>query len=179
MDRKGTVAAGSLAVGVILALVVAARWSYDSFFPQSPEPARTEACCESPVEIVDEAGLRVGCADDPSLARCGELDPGDQVRLLPDGRCERRAGGMGASLRLLEGLPVELNRASFIDLQLIDGIGPSLASAIVEFRQQNGRFERYEDLAKVSGIGPAKLEAFRQFLTVAYPDEIEAPSEDR
>ena len=50
------------------------------------------------------------------------------------------------------------NTATAPELEKLPGIGPSLAQAIVEYRQSHGPFQRPEDLLQVPGIGPAKLE---------------------
>ncbi|NLH13083.1 MAG: hypothetical protein GX476_01315 [Firmicutes bacterium] len=50
-----------------------------------------------------------------------------------------------------------LNEYGIDEWQTIKGIGPSLASRIVDYRDANGPFESIDDLLGVSGIGPAKL----------------------
>ncbi|MGI6632937.1 MAG: ComEA family DNA-binding protein [Bacillota bacterium] len=49
--------------------------------------------------------------------------------------------------------PININTATQAELEALPGIGPSLASAIVEYRSRFGPFARIEDLQKVSGIG--------------------------
>ena len=41
--------------------------------------------------------------------------------------------------------------------QVLVGVGQSKAEAIVAYREENGRFEDLEDLAKVRGIGEATV----------------------
>lgn len=53
--------------------------------------------------------------------------------------------------------PVDLNRASAAQLETLPGIGPSIAAAIVAFRDESGPFLTVDDLLEVPGIGPAKL----------------------
>lgn len=62
--------------------------------------------------------------------------------------------------------PVNVNTATAEQLTEIPGIGTSLASRIVEFREQNGPFERVDDLLKVRGIGERSLEKLRPYVTV-------------
>ena len=60
------------------------------------------------------------------------------------------------------GGPVNINTADAATIaRELDGIGPSKAQAIVEFRQQNGPFKSVEDLLKVKGIGARMLEQNR------------------
>ena len=59
---------------------------------------------------------------------------------------------------------IDVNAASAKELEALPGIGPVLAAAIVEYREEFGPFECGEDLLNVSGIGPARLEAMYPFL---------------
>lgn len=62
--------------------------------------------------------------------------------------------------------PLDLNTATATDLEKVPGIGPGLAAKIIQYRTGAGRFQNYEDLQKIAGIGKAKLEKFRPYLTV-------------
>ena len=61
---------------------------------------------------------------------------------------------------------VSINKADASELESIRGIGPMLAQRIVQFRESNGRFEHLEDLTRVPGIGPAKLEKIKDQITL-------------
>jgi competence protein ComEA len=61
---------------------------------------------------------------------------------------------------------ININTAEAPELDLLPGIGPSLAQKIIEYRQAHGPFSCVDDLIQVSGIGPAKLEAIRDLVTV-------------
>ncbi len=61
---------------------------------------------------------------------------------------------------------ININRASPKELERLPGIGPVLASRIVEFRSANGSFLTVEDLGKVPGIGNSKLEKFRNLIRI-------------
>lgn len=55
--------------------------------------------------------------------------------------------------------PVNVNQADAQKMaSSLNGIGMVKAQAIVDYREQHGRFESIEDLAKVKGIGPKTLE---------------------
>jgi competence ComEA-like helix-hairpin-helix protein len=58
--------------------------------------------------------------------------------------------------RIFFGEKMDLNRADPEALELIPGIGPSLAKRIVEDRARNGEFSSISDVERVPGIGPAK-----------------------
>jgi len=61
---------------------------------------------------------------------------------------------------------VELNDATFEQLQTLPGIGPVLAQRIIAGRP----YEKPDDLLRVSGIGQVKLEQLRPFITVQARD---------
>jgi competence protein ComEA len=62
--------------------------------------------------------------------------------------------------------PLDLNQAGQAQLELVPGIGAVMAARILAFRQAQGRFNTYEELLNVNGIGPSKLEKFRPYLCV-------------
>jgi competence protein ComEA len=64
------------------------------------------------------------------------------------------------------GEKVNINEASAPELERLPGIGPSLAQKIVDYRTANGPFLSPEDLLKVSGIGPSKLDQIRGSITL-------------
>lgn len=57
--------------------------------------------------------------------------------------------------------PVDINGADASALDALPGIGPSLARAIVAYRDLHGPFRAVNDLLDVPGIGPSTLERFR------------------
>ncbi len=57
--------------------------------------------------------------------------------------------------------PVDINTADAKTLEALDGVGPSKAAAIVEYRAKNGPFKSVADLEKVPGIGAATIEKNR------------------
>ena len=53
--------------------------------------------------------------------------------------------------------PLDLNRATAVELRGLPGIGAILAARIVEARERDGSFASLEDLARVRGITRARL----------------------
>ncbi len=64
------------------------------------------------------------------------------------------------------GGPIDLNAADATQLDVLPGVGPTTAKAIVAYRNAHGRFRSVTDLLAVPGIGPAKLDAIRPLVTV-------------
>ncbi|AKA16116.1 competence protein ComEA [Aeromonas hydrophila] len=61
---------------------------------------------------------------------------------------------------------VNLNTANINELTALKGIGEKKAQAIVDYREKQGKFTTVDQLADVSGIGPATLEANRDMIIV-------------
>ena len=62
--------------------------------------------------------------------------------------------------------PLDLNLASADQLDELPGVGPATAAAIVAHRERDGPFRSVDDLLDVRGIGPAKLDALAELVTV-------------
>lgn len=54
---------------------------------------------------------------------------------------------------------LNVNKAEAIDLESALSLKRSQAAAIIQYREKNGKFKSIEDLKKVPGLDPAKLEA--------------------
>lgn len=61
---------------------------------------------------------------------------------------------------------ININLADSIELQQLPGIGEKKAEQIMSYRQENGSFQKIEDLKNVSGIGEKTFEALRASITV-------------
>ncbi len=59
---------------------------------------------------------------------------------------------------------VDVNRAEWTELTLLPDLGEALARRIVESREKDGPFRSHDDLRRVKGIGPKKLESIRPYL---------------
>lgn len=75
---------------------------------------------------------------------------------------------------LAEGERIDPNRDSEVELARLRGVGPALARAIVEARDE-GPFRRPEDLERVPGIGPATVERIAPHLDLDDPPPGVAP----
>lgn len=60
---------------------------------------------------------------------------------------------------------ININTAGPEQLAQLTGIGPAKAAAIVEYRETNGPFATVDDLAKVKGIGESTVEKNRHLLS--------------
>ncbi len=64
-----------------------------------------------------------------------------------------------------------LNCATAQELDLLPGIGGTLAERILQYREQNGEFTDIEEFDNVYGIGESIIEQIRGFVTVEGHDE--------
>lgn len=62
---------------------------------------------------------------------------------------------------------VNINTADQAELESLPGIGSVRASAILEYRNENGPFQSIEELLKVDGIGEKTLNKLRDLITVS------------
>lgn len=82
----------------------------------------------------------------------------------PDGSEVIPSGNVPNRLRYLLFRPVSINKADRQMLALLPGIGKTLASRIVDYREAHGDIRSPFDLLGVDGIGPAKLEKLEKLL---------------
>jgi competence protein ComEA len=62
---------------------------------------------------------------------------------------------------------VNINTATQEQLETLNGIGPSKALAIIEYRKKNGNFKTVDDLNNVPGFGDKTLAKLKPEITVS------------
>ena len=75
-------------------------------------------------------------------------------------------GGTAAPAGGVPAQPINLNTATLEELDTLDGIGPGLAAAILQYREENGGFGSVDELAQVPGIGEKRLASLREQVQV-------------
>ncbi len=90
--------------------------------------------------------------------------PGQAQRGQP--AAEQKAAAAAAT-------PLNLNAATAADLEKLPGVGPALASRIIDYRQKNGGFKKIEELMNVQGIGEQSFLKLKALLTIAPPKTAE------
>ena len=107
----------------------------------------------------------ISAADGPTGA--AELDALNLAAFVADGdRLYVPSGQALVSDPFIElgqgvGSPINVNKASAIELESLPGVGPATADQIIREREANGPFSSIDDLTRVSGIGPATVEKLR------------------
>lgn len=87
-----------------------------------------------------------------------------------------RLNGWGRPPIEIERLParqydyrLDINRATWIEWTLLEGIGEKTARRIVADRDERGPFRAIEDVRRVPGIGPKTWDQIRPWLTISQP----------
>jgi competence protein ComEA len=62
--------------------------------------------------------------------------------------------------------PINLNTATPEQLDQLDGVGPATAQKILAYRAEHGGFGSVAELDRVPGIGPARMAALKDRVTV-------------
>lgn len=62
------------------------------------------------------------------------------------------------------GAKININTAGAEDLKKLKGIGDATAAKIIEYRNRNGAFKTAQDLLKVKGIGPKRLQDIEPYI---------------
>jgi competence protein ComEA len=125
------------------------------------------------VDAVEAAGGAAADADPSRINLAAPLEDGQQVYVprlgevgggagVGPGGAGGGAGGAGAGAESV----VNLNTADVDQLDALPGVGPAIAQAIVDYRDQNGPFATVDQLVEVRGIGDAKLADLRDRVTV-------------
>ena len=63
-------------------------------------------------------------------------------------------------------IKININTAGIAELISLDGIGESIAKKIIAYREENGKFQKTEDLLQVSGIGNSKYKNIQDRICV-------------
>jgi competence protein ComEA len=116
-------------------------------------------------EAVFRAGGPTRKADLTGVNLAAQIEDGQQVVVPAAGTLP--GTGSGTTATGTPGAPAvkpSLGSATVEQLDEIDGIGPTLAERIVEYRTENGGFGSLDELQDVDGIGEKRLETLREAL---------------
>ena len=124
-------------------------------------------------DAVDLAGGATRRANLDGLNLAAKLEDGRQI-VVP--RKGASAGGVAATAGGApseggagggtSGGPVNLNTATAEQLDTLDGVGPTTAQKIIDYREQHGGFGSVNELDRIPGIGEKRMAALRDQVTV-------------
>ena len=66
---------------------------------------------------------------------------------------------------------VNINTATQSELEVVRGLGPAKAKAIIVYRDANGNFKTLDELDNVKGFGKASIEKLKEELSVG-PEKV-------
>jgi len=112
---------------------------------------------------IRRAGGATARADTQAVNLAAKVADGQQV-IVPARatQAEGGAGGMPAVAGAGEAGPVSLNTATLDQLDELEGIGPTTAQKILDWRTEHGGFASVDDLRQISGIGPKRFETLKE-----------------
>jgi competence ComEA-like helix-hairpin-helix protein len=62
---------------------------------------------------------------------------------------------------------VDLNTVDQVALERIQGVGPTLAAKVIDYRDENGPFKTWDDVKKIPGMSTAMIDTLqRQGVTI-------------
>ena len=110
------------------------------------------------IDALESAGGPTAEADLQGVNLARPLVDGEQIVIPGPGAQPGPVAAGGAT-----GEPdcIDLNTATAAQLEELDGVGPSLAQRIIDYREQAGGFASVEQLDAVSGIGASTLDKIR------------------
>ncbi len=122
-------------------------------------------------DLLEAAGGAAPDADVQRLNLAAPVADGAQVYVprigeVPPAPVGGGAAGSTAPAGGTGGGPVNLNTATAEQLEELPGVGPAIASAILDERERRGRFATVDELLDVRGIGDARMEQLRDLVTV-------------
>lgn len=116
-------------------------------------------------DAIDAAGGLKEDADLDSINLAEQL--GDGVHLVVSTtQTQDTNTGLASDTKAQSSGKVNINSASVSELKSLDGVGDATAQKIVDYRQNQGRFTKIEDLKNVSGIGDKKYESLKDKICV-------------
>ncbi len=130
-------------------------------------------------DAVKLAGGMLSAADASGVNLAERVADGDEVYVPEAGEPPRtrhargraRGGARGHRRGAHAGADVsgrlDLNAADAGDLGAVPGIGPAVASRIVDLRSQEGAFASLDELLDVAGMTPRRLEQARPYLYIS------------
>jgi competence protein ComEA len=116
-------------------------------------------------DAVARAGGLTRRADQAGVNLVARVQDGQQVVVPRRGAAGALAATPGAGGEAAVTGPVSLGSATVAQLDTLDGIGPTLAQRIVEYRQAHGGFSSIDELRQVDGIGEKRFAALRKAVT--------------
>ena len=113
-----------------------------------------------------EDGVKIRIPTRDEVAALEGADKGSTEERFIENSSTDKASGNTSSGNDAAGAKVNINTATEDELTSIPGIGPSKASSIISYREENGKFSSIEDIMNVTGIKDKFFARIKDYITV-------------
>ena len=120
-------------------------------------------------DAIDAVGGLTSEADLTNINLAYILEDGEKIYIPKKGEEEKQielSSASHSSNSLKNNTKININKATQTELETIPSIGPSTALKIIEYREINGKFSSIEDIKNISGIGDAKYEKIKNYISI-------------
>lgn len=118
------------------------------------------------VDALEAAGGETDEADVNRLNLAYVLEDGEKLYIPSKNEEEQEYITQGKD-NMSEGQSkININVAQIEELITLPGVGEATANKIIEYRKENGKFQKIEDLKNVPGIGDSKYENIKTMIRV-------------
>ena len=118
------------------------------------------------VDALEAAGGETEEADVNRLNLAYVLEDGEKLYIPSKNEEEQEYITQGKD-NMSEGQSkININSAQIEELITLPGVGEATANKIIEYRKENGKFQKIEDLKNVPGIGDSKFENIKMLIKV-------------
>ena len=108
-------------------------------------------------DVIEKAGGFTAAADETQINLAQRVQDEMIIIVSKQGEAgETTANSAGSD----SAQKIRINYATQEEIETLNGIGPSKAQAIIQYREENGLFQSPEDLLQISGIGEKTLQNF-------------------
>lgn len=112
------------------------------------------------VDAINKAGGFLKEADEDYINQASILN--DEQKIYVPNVSEQLSGAQENTA----GKKISINSADKEALMTITGIGSARADSIIDYRQNNGRFKKIDDIMKISGIKKSMFEKIKDQISV-------------
>jgi competence protein ComEA len=117
-------------------------------------------------DALERAGGPTRRADLAQINRAAKLEDGRQILVPQRAPKGSVASAPTAGTATAPQQPINLNTATLEQLDTLDGVGPTTAQKILDYRTEHNGFGSVDELDQIPGIGEKRLAALREHVQV-------------
>ena len=153
-----------LKLTIVLLFIIIAGFVY-IFFPSNEEIKINVA--ENPLDtkVYETTSMRPAARDNTNSASATNSSNETSVSSIYNETKENKTNSSRKDTSWKDIILVNINTAPSKELEKINGIGPSLAKNIIDYRTKHGGFAHKEEIKNVKGIGTKLYEKIKDYIT--------------